>query len=156
MTAPDVRAVVHAALSTVQGTLHHLGLVTLEVLTDRVTDAVTPLVGRRTETLAEAVELLTHRAHEATVAEPAGHVAGLREAIELLTLMAGRTPDATQGRPPAVAPALDAVQAYAVIADRLMAESRALRDRAIYSDGIRYAARKVTEWGQEADGGEAL
>lgn len=44
MTAPDVRAVVHAALSTVQGTVHHLGLVTLQVLTDRVAKAVTPLV----------------------------------------------------------------------------------------------------------------
>lgn len=42
--APDVRAVVHAALRTVQGGLHHLGLVTLEVLTDRVTEAVAPLV----------------------------------------------------------------------------------------------------------------
>lgn len=38
---PDLRSVVHAALSSVQGTTHHLGLVTLEVLTDRVTDALT-------------------------------------------------------------------------------------------------------------------
>jgi hypothetical protein len=38
------RTAVHAALRTVQGGLHHLGLVTLEVLTDRVTEAVTPLV----------------------------------------------------------------------------------------------------------------
>lgn len=37
----DLRSVVHAALSTVQGTTYHLGLVTLEVLTDRVTDALT-------------------------------------------------------------------------------------------------------------------
>lgn len=44
MTAPDVRAIVHAALATVQGTVHHLGLVTLQVLTDRVTKAVAPLV----------------------------------------------------------------------------------------------------------------
>lgn len=36
-----LRSVVHAALSTVQGTTYHLGLVTLEVLTDRVTDALT-------------------------------------------------------------------------------------------------------------------
>lgn len=44
MTIPDVRAVVHAALSTVQGTTHHLGLVTLQVLTDRVAKAVAPLM----------------------------------------------------------------------------------------------------------------
>lgn len=44
VSAPDVRAVVHAALSTVQGGLHHLGLVALEVLADRVTEAVAPLV----------------------------------------------------------------------------------------------------------------
>jgi hypothetical protein len=44
VSTPDVRAVVHAALSTVQGTVHHLGLVTLQVLTDRVAKAVDPLV----------------------------------------------------------------------------------------------------------------
>jgi len=44
MSAPDVRAAVEAALRTVQGTHHHLGLVTFQVLTDRVTEAVTPLV----------------------------------------------------------------------------------------------------------------
>lgn len=47
--APDVRAVVHAALRTVQGGLHHLGLVTLEVPTDRVTEAVAPLVAAAPE-----------------------------------------------------------------------------------------------------------
>lgn len=40
---PDLRSVVHAALSSVQGTTHHLGLITLEVLTDRVTAAVAAL-----------------------------------------------------------------------------------------------------------------
>ena len=49
MTVPDVRAVVHAALSTVQGTVHHLGLVTLQVLTDRVAKAVAPLVTSQDE-----------------------------------------------------------------------------------------------------------
>lgn len=44
MNGPDVRAIVHTALSSVQGTTHHLGLVTLDVLADRVTEAVTPLV----------------------------------------------------------------------------------------------------------------
>jgi hypothetical protein len=37
----DLRSVVYAALRTVQDGTHHLGLVTLEVLTDRVTDALT-------------------------------------------------------------------------------------------------------------------
>ncbi|MCX4809076.1 hypothetical protein OG601_46920 [Streptomyces sp. NBC_01239] len=37
----DLRSVVHAALRTVQDTTHHLGLITLELLADRVTDALT-------------------------------------------------------------------------------------------------------------------
>ncbi|MFC8515540.1 hypothetical protein [Streptomyces sp. NPDC057257] len=49
MTASDIRAVVSAALSTVQGTTHHLGLVTLQVLTDRVTEAVAPLTQHTNE-----------------------------------------------------------------------------------------------------------
>lgn len=49
---PDIRAVVHSALRTVQGSKHHLGLVTLEVLTDRVTEAVTPLIADTAATAA--------------------------------------------------------------------------------------------------------
>lgn len=52
----DLRSVVHAALSTVQGTTYHLGLVTLEVLTDRVTDALTRANVTVSNAPADAVE----------------------------------------------------------------------------------------------------
>ncbi|UPZ27729.1 hypothetical protein MUK60_07755 [Streptomyces sp. LRE541] len=55
MNAADTRSIVHAALRTVQGSVHHLDPVTLEVLTDRVTESVAALLDRqRAEVLAEA------------------------------------------------------------------------------------------------------
>lgn len=85
MSAPDVRATVRAALKTVQGTKHHLGLVTLDVLTDNVTEAVEQLVDAyRAEVLAEHAALL--RAH-ADLEHMATHhtvAAGLRRAALLL------------------------------------------------------------------------
>ncbi|MEU5593070.1 hypothetical protein [Streptomyces sp. NPDC020298] len=57
MSALDVRAVVHTALSSVQGGHHHLAPVTLQTLTDRVTEAVTAgLIGHDADLLHGAAE----------------------------------------------------------------------------------------------------
>jgi hypothetical protein len=90
MSTPDVRATVRAALNTVQGTKHHLGLVTLDVLTDHVTEAVEQIVDAyRAENLAEGAALVEDKACDADFTEDPQYIAGLRTAAELLTRAAG-------------------------------------------------------------------
>jgi hypothetical protein len=87
MSAPDVRAVVYDALRTVQGTKHHLGLVTLQVLTDRVTEAVTGLVAEVTRANAALIE---DAACDADWEKSPDYCTGLRAGAELLLAKAGK------------------------------------------------------------------
>lgn len=86
MSAPDVRAIVYDALRTVQGTKHHLGLVTLQVLTDRVTEAVTGLVAEVTRANAALIE---DAACDADWEKSPDYCTGLRAGAELLLANTG-------------------------------------------------------------------
>jgi len=111
MSATDVRVVVESALRTVQGTKHHLGLVTLEVLTDRVTKAVEQLVdAHRAEVLAadgQAYdgELTMLRSLVRTLRVVVRHDGDLREVWRLLVAHTHDDADARKKATPAGAPA---------------------------------------------------
>lgn len=82
MSAPDIRATVHAALSSVQGTTHHLGLVTLQVLTDRVTEAVAPLVPDTTEAYPGQLAMLTGLVATLRAVATHGDLADVRKLLD--------------------------------------------------------------------------
>lgn len=61
----DLQRVVQETLQSVQGTAHHLGLVTLAVLNERLVEALVPVLSAQRESVvAEVVEALQERGGE--------------------------------------------------------------------------------------------